>query len=236
MLNLDFDYTEDLPPVTQDAVVTGATMSITGSRIKAPKPYPCGICLEVFSTKKALSRHVVKHDEPNENNGDDPLNDLKVNYIKVNDDEEKPDPSDLLSADDLTQQEQYAPIKVKLNFSKFKSSQANTTALKIACEECGMLTLKQHMSRHMLTHSGMKPHSCEVCQASFSRKDKLKEHMKKHAEGYESISPKVRREAVRKVVKCRRCDFKTDNKQLMKEHKKTHPAKMLYKWVDLFVF
>ena len=48
--------------------------------------------------------------------------------------------------------------------------------------ECGVckrrFRTKQQMERHAAVHSGRKPHECSECPKTFSRKDKLKEHLR----------------------------------------------------------
>lgn len=49
------------------------------------------------------------------------------------------------------------------------------------CHLCGKLIIKQHMSKHMLCHTGEKKHVCTVCDRPFRRPEHLKVHMKTHA-------------------------------------------------------
>lgn len=243
----DDDDDDDENEVTQEEVVTGAMVSITGSRIKTPNAYPCSDCHQEFSTKKALSRHAAKHSkelaklEPS-----DPM-DIGTDYAATEDaasgaadvsvDLDESESSLKICSQSNEQEDELEkdkkafdrqPLKIKLELPKPKTS---PIGVRLTCEQCGTQTLKQHMTRHMLTHSGVKPYSCEHCTLAFSRKDKLKEHMKKHQEASPtSLGGKSARAAkAPKVNKCRRCDFTTADKQLFKEHRLTHPTKMIYK-------
>merc|ERR1712129_685073 len=45
--------------------------------------------------------------------------------------------------------------------------------------ECGkQFSTNEKLARHALVHTGIKPFECQHCQKAFSRKDKLKEHIK----------------------------------------------------------
>lgn len=219
----------------QDTVATVASVPITGALIRSPNPYPCIDCQLVFSTKKALSRHLAKHDKE-----DDTTDAAEVaentNMPAVTEDVTPvPAPSanselqdSLLAQDSRSATNGREPLRVKLEFTRSSPSKPDLSDLRVTCEECGTKTLKYHMSRHMLMHTGVKPFACTKCDSKFKRKDKLKEHMKKHEEGGDSQTKGAKRVAKSKLSKCRKCDFETEDKLLFKEHRKTHPTKMLY--------
>ena len=49
----------------------------------------------------------------------------------------------------------------------------------LECGVCGRrFRTKQQSERHAAVHSGLQPHVCADCPKTFSRKDKLKEHIR----------------------------------------------------------
>ncbi|XP_067933615.1 zinc finger protein OZF-like [Watersipora subatra] len=213
---------------SQETVVTGPVVPITGSLIKSPNSYACSNCDMVFSTKKALSRHSVEHN----------MNAEVETVAETLDCNPSPTKNGVQidqSAHAITSKEEEPsePQKLMLTLPKRSTpkTRSHSSATRATCVECGTQTLKQHMARHMLSHSGQKPFSCEKCGSSFTRKDKLKEHMRKHEES-NIVGSGQRRSSKTKISKCRKCDFETENKQEFKEHRKTHPSKTLYKCED----
>ncbi|XP_070137366.1 transcription factor Ouib [Drosophila bipectinata] len=50
---------------------------------------------------------------------------------------------------------------------------------KYKCEDCGkQFDTASSRKKHMIIHTGQKPHSCEMCNVSFSRMDHLKVHFR----------------------------------------------------------
>ncbi|XP_059166520.1 zinc finger protein ZFP2-like [Physella acuta] len=75
--------------------------------------------------------------------------------------------------------------------------------------ECDFVQRYQ-LSRHQMTHTGLRPHECDVCHKKYSRKDHLLEHKKIH-----SGSPLSLHE-------CDVCHKKYANKSGLCFHKKSH--------------
>ncbi|KYM82488.1 Zinc finger protein 91 [Atta colombica] len=52
---------------------------------------------------------------------------------------------------------------------------------KIVCAECGKtFTKKDSFKRHMVVHTGCKPHSCMICSKPFARRSQLRQHLLIH--------------------------------------------------------
>ena len=224
----------------QQHVVTGATVPITGSLLKTPESFPCAECEEVFSTKKALSQHrALEHRSADESSASNPeILDTEAEAPETatngetTADEGQQIKEEAGEAGDSAEQ---PSLKVKLSLRK-KRSRLGTPGNngRVKCEHCGKETLKQHMARHMLIHTGVKEFQCHLCTAAYYRKDKLKEHMKKHDEGNVAPPPPDKEKKAKppkeqklaKPVKCRKCGFTTADKKEMKAHRLTHPADM----------
>jgi len=50
-----------------------------------------------------------------------------------------------------------------------------------SCETCSKsFSRKEHLMRHMLSHTGQRLYGCDLCQKHFSRKDNLHKHRTTH--------------------------------------------------------
>lgn len=67
----------------------------------------------------------------------------------------------------------------------------------------------------LLFVSGDKPHKCEVCNKCFSRKDKLKMHMRSHT----GVKP----------YKCKHCDYAAADSSSLNKHQRIHSNERPFK-------
>lgn len=122
-----------------------------------------------------------------------------------------------------------------------KKRQPDAKLARVTCDICGIETRKQHLARHMLRHTGLKPYECDTCPMAFTRKDKLNEHKKKrhgvsavarygrskrHEKTLEGISQAPPQPIIPKTAKsskqytCDTCGFTAANRNQYRLHRK----------------
>ncbi|TIA90093.1 hypothetical protein E3P81_02604 [Wallemia ichthyophaga] len=94
---------------------------------------------------------------------------------------------EVLTTEQMRIGEMITPQEVRDNH--YMTEQAN-----FSCPTCqAKFTRKQHVYRHMRTHTGEKPYECEICNESFSRSDLLSRHQSKCHAGHPLIPKKGQR-------------------------------------------
>ncbi|XP_077043454.1 zinc finger protein 64 isoform X3 [Agelaius phoeniceus] len=100
-----------------------------------------------------------------------------------------------------------------------KSSSSSLPLKKLSClyPGCQFKTSygMKDLERHRRTHTGDKPHKCEVCSKCFSRKDKLKMHMRSHT----GVKP----------YKCKHCEYAAADSSSLNKHQRIHSNERPFK-------
>ncbi|XP_056363226.1 zinc finger protein 64 [Oenanthe melanoleuca] len=103
--------------------------------------------------------------------------------------------------------------------SRSKKSSSSVPLKKLSClyPGCQFKTSygMKDLERHRRTHTGDKPHKCEVCSKCFSRKDKLQMHMRSHT----GVKP----------YKCRHCEYAAADSSSLSKHQRIHSNERPFK-------
>ncbi|KAG7120208.1 Transcription factor PfmaH like protein [Verticillium longisporum] len=83
------------------------------------------------------------------------------------------------------------------------------TITMVFCAYCGKsFTRKEHLERHIPSHTNVKPHRCSACQLSFARRDLLQRHHSTYHEARDPMEPLpggVPTVAGRTPIACQNC-------------------------------
>ena len=129
------------------------------------KPFQCKTCLEYFTEKRGLQKHMIKVHEQSST-------ETVVGTKSVNLDSQKTK---------IDKVDNERPSKKALEKAKIVRNQK----CKVTCETCGCLFLyKSNLKRHInLVHLKLKPFQCEICLKYFAEKKVLHKHkIKFHGE------------------------------------------------------
>ncbi len=84
------------------------------------------------------------------------------------------------------------------------------------CRHCrGTFAEKQHLDNHLITHTGLKPHSCSKCSKEFTQKGALNVHMRR-------VHHRI------KSHNCALCSSAFSSGIELKQHLGTHDKPMSY--------
>ncbi|KAK3933613.1 transcriptional regulator [Diplogelasinospora grovesii] len=73
----------------------------------------------------------------------------------------------------------------------------------VFCGYCGKrFTRKEHLERHIPSHTNVKPHRCSACQLSFARRDLLQRH---HSMYHDARNPRPHTDAGQTLIACYNC-------------------------------
>ncbi|GAB1867498.1 Zinc finger and SCAN domain-containing protein 2-like isoform X2 [Camponotus japonicus] len=165
--------------------------------------FPCEACGFVCRSKHSLQSHFIrKHTDKYEHQCSACPKKFKVkgdltNHIRFHH-KEKPVKCDVcnkvcLNTGSLYVHQKWAHYKPKYECHICKRRMVTQENLdqhlvtqhekrdKIVCAECGKtFTKKDSFKRHMVVHTGCKPHSCMICKKPFARRSQLRQHLLIH--------------------------------------------------------
>ncbi|XP_046365434.2 zinc finger protein 271-like [Haliotis rufescens] len=97
-----------------------------------------------------------------------------------------------------------------------------------SCEVCGKSFPERYiLTKHMKSHSTVRHYECKLCNSAFKRGDNLKRHLKvTHNVDPEKYEIKNITSTKSKTYMCKKCDINFTDEDEFKQHKKNHNEKV----------
>lgn len=108
------------------------------------------------------------------------------------------------------------PLHLEKSIKSEKTVSNGKTIYKKECPICH--TLQQNLKQHLIVHSGVRKHKCQVCNKTFSQVSNLNNHMKLH-------DP----ENAKERLKCDQCETTFTDPRSLKRHEAKHSGERKYK-------
>ena len=203
------------------------------------RPHKCTICEKAFGVKQRLTVHLKTHDKDEQNKCNVCNNTFPCwQELKLH-------------------KESAGCCTVSVSCSTCGKSFSSKSSLRqhekqhreklFKCDRCEYTTMhKPQLRTHRLTHEGGKPHTCDTCHKSFTRKGSLVAHVRtlhKSTEQYacptcdkifSRASDRRRHELLHvgtKSFHCKICDKSFGTRGILKAHLLTHSGEMPFKCI-----
>ena len=104
-----------------------------------------------------------------------------------------------------------SPEKIPQDNQNCDPSYLNSEFKCVVCQK--VHSSKPRIMAHKMSHTGAKPFCCVTCGNNYATQDSLKQHLKKHEEGWTGYS---------KPRQCNECGKRFGKSSRLKDHKITH--------------
>jgi len=182
-LNNDSTVSWQNDPILIDPMIIN-NIYVNKEVVKKEKIYTCEVCDKSFTDKSKLKRHMLVHsDEPafkcciTSCDGSFSRRDgLLRHYKRVHTSTEEQD-----IIEKKLNEENVINAEKSLEKKKQRKKVNRKLDIGLSCQFCQKVFHRQdHLSRHLLAHTGERPFKCDICLADFTRKDKLNFHLRKN--------------------------------------------------------
>jgi len=180
-------------PISVDHFMNTKDESLDKEVVKKEKIlqiFSCELCERCFTDKYKLKRHMLVHSDESGfkcciitcESAFKRRDALLKHYknVHTSKDEQELIEIKLHEENALNAEKNLEKKKASKERQKERKKDRKKLEVGVSCQFCAKVFHRQdHLTRHLLAHTGERPHKCDICLADFTRKDKLNYHLKK---------------------------------------------------------